>query len=156
MRWSRIRSCADFFEGFAAEPPVLPEAARLDEILNPADLIHVVDADSSQTRVIETVRAGRNLVVHGPPGTGKSQTITNIIAAAVHDGKRFFRRRENGGPQRCLRPAGQGGLDDICLELHSRAANKRLLPDRWIALCKRPPASATDETARQLTRRVTA
>jgi primosomal protein N' len=48
---------------------------------------HVVDADSSQTRVIEAVRAGHNLVVQGPPGTGKSQTITNIIAAAVHDGQ---------------------------------------------------------------------
>jgi len=43
--------------------------------LQPADLVHVVDADSSQTRVIESVRAGRNLIVHGPPGTGKSQTI---------------------------------------------------------------------------------
>ncbi|MGH6813927.1 MAG: DUF4011 domain-containing protein, partial [Methylocella sp.] len=74
-------------EGFPAEPSVLPEAARLNDILNPADLIHVADADSSQRRVIETVRAGHNLVVQGPPGTGKSQTITNIIAAAVHDGQ---------------------------------------------------------------------
>ncbi|HXN89782.1 MAG TPA: DUF4011 domain-containing protein, partial [Methylocella sp.] len=74
-------------EGFAVEPPVPPEPASPDEILNPADLIHVVEADSSQTRVVETVRAGRNLVVRGQPGTGKSQTITNIIAAAVHDGQ---------------------------------------------------------------------
>jgi hypothetical protein len=50
-------------EGFAAEPPILPETAKLDEILAPIDLVHAVDADSSQTRVIETVRAGRNLVV---------------------------------------------------------------------------------------------
>src|SRR5205807_7950055 len=74
-------------EGFAAEPPVLPVASRRDEILNSADLAHVVDADSSQARVIEAVRVGHNLVVQGPPGTGKSQTITNIIAAAVHDGQ---------------------------------------------------------------------
>ena len=97
-------------EGFAAEPPVPPEAVRLDEILNPADLTHVVDADSSQTRVIEDVRAGHNLVVRGPPGTGKSQTITNIIAAAVHDGQTvLFVATATGRPQRCLRAAGQGG-----------------------------------------------
>ena len=44
-------------KGFAAEPAVPPAAARLEEILDPADLIHVVAADSSQTRVIEAVRA---------------------------------------------------------------------------------------------------
>src|SRR5205807_9545783 len=59
-------------EGFAAGPPVPPEAASPDEILDPSDLIHVVEADSSQTQVVETVRAGRSLVVQGPPGTGKS------------------------------------------------------------------------------------
>ena len=75
------------FEGLASAPPLLPDDARLDALLQPADLVHVVDADSSQTRVIESVRAGRNLIVHGPPGTGKSQTITNMIAAAVHAGK---------------------------------------------------------------------
>jgi hypothetical protein len=63
------------FEGLASAPPLLPDDARLDAFLQPADLVHVVDADSSQTRVIESVRAGRNLIVHGPPGTGKSQTI---------------------------------------------------------------------------------
>lgn len=74
-------------EGLANEAPLLPEDAKLDALLHPADLVHVVDADSSQTGVIESVRAGRNLIVHGPPGTGKSQTITNIIAAALHGGK---------------------------------------------------------------------
>ncbi len=59
---------------------------RIDQLLDPADLIHIVDADASQTKVIEQVRRGSNLIVQGPPGTGKSQTIANIIAAAAHDG----------------------------------------------------------------------
>jgi hypothetical protein len=63
---------------------------RLDEIFSPADLIHVVDADASQTLVIETVKREADLVVQGPPGTGKSQTITNMIAGAVNDGKRVL------------------------------------------------------------------
>ena len=140
-------------EGFTAEPPILPEAARLDEILNPIDLIHVVDADSSQTRVIETVRAGRNLVVQGPPGTGKSQTITNIIAAAVHDGQSVLFVAEKMAALTVVHERLQAaGLDDICLELHSQAASKRLVAERLdhtlqAAAC----LPETDETARQLT-----
>ena len=140
-------------EGFAAEPPVLPEAARLDEILNPADLIHVVDADSAQTRVIETVRAGHNLVVQGPPGTGKSQTITNIIAATVRDGRTvLFVAEKMAALNVVYDRLDKVGLDDICLELHSRAANKRLVAERLDrTLQAAAGASATDETARQLT-----
>jgi superfamily II DNA/RNA helicase len=138
-------------EGFTAEPPILPEAARLDEILNPIDLIHVVDADSSQTRVIETVRAGRNLVVQGPPGTGKSQTITNIIAAAVHDGQSVLFVAEKMAALTVVHERLQAaGLDDICLELHSQAASKRLVAER-LDHTLQAALPETDETARQLT-----
>jgi primosomal protein N' len=130
-------------EGFAAEPPILPEGTRLDEILSPIDLIHVVDADSSQTRVIETVRAGRNLVVQGPPGTGKSQTITNIIAAAVHDGQSVLFVAEKMAALTVVHERLKAaGLDDICLELHSQAASKASLRKDWTAPCKRPAASS--------------
>src|SRR5664279_1087210 len=40
----------------------------------------VLDADSSQQAVIDAVRWGANLVVKGPPGTGKSQTIANPVS----------------------------------------------------------------------------
>lgn len=137
-------------EGFAAEPPVLPVASRRDELLNSADLIHVVDADSSQTRVIETVRAGHNLVVQSPPGTGKSQTITNIIAAAVHDGQTVLFVAEKMATLNVVYDRlDKVGLDDICLELHSRAAKKRLVAER-LGRTLQAGAVSTDETASQL------
>lgn len=139
-------------EGFAAEPPILPEAAKLDDILNPAGLVHVVDADASQTRVIETVRAGRNLVVQGPPGTGKSQTITNIIAAAVHDGQSVLFVAEKMAAltvvHERLRAAG---LDDICLELHSQAASKRLVAERLDRTLQAASDAEPEATAEHLT-----
>ncbi|MGB6324366.1 MAG: DUF4011 domain-containing protein, partial [Methylocella sp.] len=140
-------------EGFAAEPPVPPKAVQLDEILNPTDLIHVVDADSSQARVIETARAGHNLVVQGPPGTGKSQTITNIIAAAVHDGQTvLFVAGKTAALNVAYDRLDKVGLDDICLELHGRPANKRIVAERLDrALQAAAGSSATDETARQST-----
>ena len=102
---------------------------KLDVILEPADIIQVVDADASQTKVIEEVRSGRDLVVQGPPGTGKSQTITNIIAAAVHDGKRvlFVAEKMAALSVWCTRDLVNTGLRNICLELHSRNANKKMV-----------------------------
>jgi very-short-patch-repair endonuclease len=50
----------------------------------------VLDADSSQRSAINTVLSGRSLVIHGPPGTGKSQTIANLIAALVARGRKVL------------------------------------------------------------------
>jgi hypothetical protein len=113
-------------DGFEEDAPLFGARDRLDDRLDPAALLHIVDADASQAKVIEEVRAGRNLVVQGPPGTGKSQTIANIVAAAVHDGKTVLFMAEkmaalevvHGRLVRC-------GLADICLELHSRSASRK-------------------------------
>lgn len=112
--------------GFDSEAPLFGAEDRLDEVLAPADIIQVVDADASQTKVIQEVRAGRNLVVQGPPGTGKSQTITNIIASAVHDGKSvLFVAEKMAALSVVHNRLVNSGLESICLELHSRAANKK-------------------------------
>ncbi len=112
--------------GFRSQPAMFGKDDKLDEILEPARIIQVVDADASQTKVIEEVRAGRNLVVQGPPGTGKSQTITNIIAAAVHDGKRvLFVAEKMAALSVVHNRLKKVGLESVCLELHSRTANKK-------------------------------
>lgn len=111
---------------FGSSEPLFPSDVKLDEVLDPSKLFHVVDADASQAVVIETVRSGRNLVVQGPPGTGKSQTITNIIAAAVSDGKRvLFLSEKRAALEVVFKKLCGVGLENICFELHSRKANKR-------------------------------
>lgn len=50
----------------------------------------VLDADSSQFSTLVDIASGKNLAVEGPPGTGKSQTIVNAIAAALADGKKVL------------------------------------------------------------------
>lgn len=115
-------------EGFEEKPPLFGPEDRLDEILDPAQIIQVIDADASQTKVIEEVRRGASLVVQGPPGTGKSQTITNLIAAAAHDGKSVLFVAEKMAALSVVHDRlVRSGLRDICLELHSRTANKKAL-----------------------------
>lgn len=114
------------YEGFDREEPLFAPGDRLDAVLPPEKIFHVVDADASQARVIEEVRSGRNLVVQGPPGTGKSQTITNIIAAATREGKRVLFVAEKMAALSVVHDRlVRVGLRDICLELHSRSANKK-------------------------------
>ena len=55
-----------------------------------AENIFLLPTDNSQEEVLVTVRNGKNLVVHGPPGTGKSQVIVNIIGEAVCKGKKIL------------------------------------------------------------------
>lgn len=47
----------------------------------------ILDADSSQEDVIRAAQQGKSFILQGPPGSGKSQTISNIIATAVGEGK---------------------------------------------------------------------
>lgn len=116
------------YEGFDREEPLFSPGDRLDAVLPPEKIFHVVDADASQARVIEEVRSGRNLVVQGPPGTGKSQTITNIIAAASREGKRvLFVAEKMAALSVVYDRLVKVGLRDICLELHSRSANKKIV-----------------------------
>lgn len=115
-------------QGFEGGDSIFGPEDKLDALLDPADIIQVVDADASQTKVIEEVRRGSNLVVQGPPGTGKSQTITNLIAAAAHDGKTvLFVAEKMAALSVVHHRLVRSGLRDICLELHSRSANKKAL-----------------------------
>lgn len=47
-------------------------------------------ADPFQARAVERARHGRAVVIHGPPGTGKSQTITNIIGDHLANNQRVL------------------------------------------------------------------
>ena len=104
-------------------------------------MVHVLDADSSQSLVIEEAKRGRNLVIQGPPGTGKSQTIANLIAAAVKEGKSvLFVAEKMAALEVVHRRLANVGLGDMCLELHSNKANKRaVLQDLERTLNLGPP-----------------
>lgn len=118
----------------AADYPIdeLPEAS--------APLIY--DADSSQHSAIIDVLAGKNLVINGPPGTGKSQTITNVIAAALSNGKKVLFVSEKLAALEVVRHRlNHAGLGHFCLELHShKTQKKKFLEDLEARIDERFPA----------------
>lgn len=107
----------------------LPQDVRnmqLDEEFAPESTYQVVDADSSQLRAIAACARNYDLVIEGPPGTGKSQTITNLIAQALALGKSvLFVAEKMAALDVVHNRLVQAGLGDSCLELHSTKANKR-------------------------------
>lgn len=107
----------------------LPDEIRelsLDKYFAPEQCMQVVDADSSQLRAIATVSQNYDLVLEGPPGTGKSQTITNLIAQALSTGKSvLFVAEKMAALEVVYRRLCEVGLGEFCLELHSTKANKR-------------------------------
>lgn len=102
-------------------------AAEYDLDRHPkADIPLIYDADSSQHSAIVDVMEGKSLVIEGPPGTGKSQTITNIIAACLYTGKSvLFIAEKLTALQVVQRRLQAAGLDHFLLELHSNKTNKR-------------------------------
>lgn len=117
-------------DGFNGAEGMIPEDANIDPFISPADMLHIVDCDSSQALVVHEVRRGRDMVIQGPPGTGKSQTIANIVASAVADGKTvLFVAEKMAALEVVKRRLDATGVGDACLELHSNKANKRALLD---------------------------
>lgn len=86
----------------------------------------IYDADSSQHSSIIDAVNGNNLVIEGPPGTGKSQTITNLIASTIANGKSVLFVAEKMAALNVVKNRlDKAGLGDFCLELHSHKTNKQ-------------------------------
>ena len=99
--------------------------SELDERIAPDDLAIPLSADSSQMLAIAEAAKGKSFVLHGPPGTGKSQTITNLIANALYHGKSVLFVAEKMAALNVVQHRLENiGLAPFCLELHSNKASK--------------------------------
>ncbi len=104
--------------GFAQDAPEVPRE-QLDAT-DPAATFCLKDADSSQVAAVLAAAGGRSFVLEGPPGTGKSPTITNLIAQSVATGKRvLFVAEKRAALEVVQRRLAEVGLGPFCLELHS-------------------------------------
>jgi hypothetical protein len=80
-----------------------------------------VEIDSSQLDAVAWAEAGRSFVLEGPPGTGKSQTITNLIANALAAGQTVvFVAEKQAALDVVRRRLERIGLDELCLDLHGK------------------------------------
>lgn len=114
----------------------------------------VVDADASQMRAIEASLNGKeSFVLVGPPGTGKSQTITNIIAENLLAGKKvLFVSEKMAALNVVYHKLEQANLADFCLELHSNSLKKEKVIAEINRVLSLRPTTLTREAERTLHR----
>lgn len=120
-----------------------PDPAGLDRH-DPQDTFCPLPADSSQLSAVMAAANGKDFVLIGPPGTGKSQTIANIIAQCLAEQKTvLFVAEKIAALDVVYRRLRDVGLGEFCLELHSSKARKldviQQLGRAWEASAKLDP-----------------
>jgi very-short-patch-repair endonuclease len=102
-----------------------PLAKQLDRDFSPDATFCPLPADSSQLSAVMAAAKGKDFVLIGPPGTGKSQTIANLVAQCLAEGKRvLFVSEKIAALDVVYRRLREVGLGEFCLELHSSKARK--------------------------------
>ena len=111
---------------FAGTGAGLPQARDVDRRIAPGDLVTPLPADSSQLAAVLAAGGGHDFVLIGPPGTGKSQTIANIIAQQLALARTVLFVAEKAAALDVVhRRLEAHGLGEACLELHSNKADRK-------------------------------
>ncbi len=135
------------YEACDRQPPH-PDA--LDAEVAPADLFTPLPADSSQLAAVVGSSLGCDFVLDGPPGTGKSQTIANMIAHNLALGRTvLFVAEKRAALDVVHRRLVAHGLGPFCLELHSNKASKADVIAQLGAAWATTEASPADAWARR-------
>lgn len=131
-------------------------AHELDDRYHPREVLCPRSADSSQLAAVMAAADGHDFVLEGPPGTGKSQTITNIIAHCLAMGKRvLFVAEKRAALDVVYRRLREDGLEPFCLELHSNKTGKKEVLeqfDRALKLVDESGATDWEHRASELER----
>lgn len=102
------------------------DPADIDRLAPPESTPLVLDADSSQRAAVAAALASKTFVMDGPPGTGKSQTIANMIGALLHAGQSVLFVSEKMAALEVVRNRlAAAGLGSYLLELHSHKASRK-------------------------------
>jgi len=121
--------CPAIHELCGNKSDAIPEeilTGSLDTLLDPSNTFHVLDVDASQQRALLAARTERNIVIEGAPGTGKSQTIVNLITEALANQKTvLFVSNKKAALDVVYQRLQTIGLQDFCLQLHSGKTMKR-------------------------------
>jgi very-short-patch-repair endonuclease len=131
-------------ERYRRQPEFIP-AREHDSRIDPSTLLTPLPCDSSQVAAIHASGRDGDFVLEGPPGTGKSQTIANLIAHNLGLGRTVLFVAEKITALNVVHERlRKVGLGDFCLELHSSKANKRdVLAQLDRAWSRRSPESGS-------------
>ncbi len=110
--------------GADKETIAFPETSALDDRAA-RDVLCPLEADGSQLTAVIAASEGKSFVLEGPPGTGKSQTIANLIAQCLASEKTVLFVSQKRAALEVVQTRLEAiGLGPFLLELHSKKASK--------------------------------
>ncbi len=119
----------------------------------------IAPVDPCQARTVTTARRADALVIHGPPGTGKSQTIANIIADHLARGQRaLFVCDKRTALDVVKYRLDHCDLGHLCGVIHDPSRDRRPLyvgmRERLEYLAEHPPCPDPTDTLQSLNQRL--
>jgi Protein of unknown function (DUF4011) len=165
------RDLEENFELAAAHPLVRVLAGAVDGTSNGQSLqdgheedaataqtiFAVAEVDQSQQSCLAAAARGKSLVLHGPPGSGKSQTLANLITDRLAAGKSILFVSDRVTTKHAVsRHLDEAGLSAFCLDLHGPHADlSAVLTElkRCLDVPSQGDIDPTPEAAEQLQRR---
>lgn len=128
-----------------------PEPMDFENYSPSSDLYFPISVDGSQMYAIDSAAKGKSFILHGPPGTGKSQTITVMIANALAQGKSVLFVAEKMAALEVVQKRLENiGLGPFCLELHSNKAKKKDVLEQFRIASEVVKGSCKEEYERKL------
>ena len=116
-----VKQLASTERGTFPEQTGFPDPYSLDNEVDASQVYTPLPCDSSQLAAILAAARGKNFVLVGPPGTGKSQTIANMIAHCLGHGKTVLFLAEKAVALNVVHERLKKiGLGEFCLNLHSK------------------------------------
>nr|WP_309398462.1 AAA domain-containing protein [Cerasicoccus maritimus] len=143
-----------------ATPPPLPEQHAGEQGKAFDQEFFIAPIDPSQAATADAARSAKALVIHGPPGTGKSQTITNIIGDHLARGQRvLFVCDKRTALDVVMHRLDHYGLGHLCGIIHDPSRDRRNLymglRERMEALVDNAPLANQERQLRKTNTRLT-
>jgi hypothetical protein len=130
-----VKSPSEPFISQAASDGLTQEDS-LDELA----VLCPVPADATQLEAIQAAISGKTFVLEGPPGTGKSQTITNLLARCIAEGKTILFVAEKKPALDVVKTRLDAvGLGPFCLDLHDKASKPGAIREQLMASYQHQP-----------------
>ncbi|GAC55805.1 AAA domain-containing protein, partial [Gordonia amicalis] len=131
------------------------------------DPLFPLPANAEQSKIIERLGGDSGVVVEGPPGTGKTHTIANLMSALLARGQRVLVTSEKSQALQVLRDKLPEDMQELCVSITdlSRGGSQELnrsvatIAERKTSFIpeasERTIADLTDKREQALTRRST-
>lgn len=144
----------ELFNGAVLPEEPSSDRAKLRELdsYKERDNYFVVDIDSTQHRAIDKATKASAIVIQGPPGSGKSQTIVNLIADCLAKGKKvLFVSEKRPALDVVFNRMKSANIDSQAVLIHSSDLNKSDLYKEFLALADTSPCEVSAKEWNKLT-----